>query len=261
MAQQTSTNSNESLIQYLWRNKLITRPVVRSAFLKVDRGHYAPRNPYENSPQVLAHQSTISAPCMHAKAVEYLLPYLLPVRDRQHAGEHDDEVVGLRGRPRRVLDIGSGSGFLVHLFAELAGEGSVVVGVDHIEDMKRLGEANMRKSAEGQALLSSGRARFRLGDGRLGWYEATDAIEASSEDDRDGWDVIHVGAAAAKLHHPLVQQLRKPGRLLIPMAEVEGDWSSAKYLWTVDKDGDGHVTKTKHEKVRYVSLMDAPEEC
>jgi protein-L-isoaspartate(D-aspartate) O-methyltransferase len=32
------------------------------------------------------------------------------------------------------------------------------------------------------------------------------------EDDDSGWDAIHVGAAAAEIHQPLIDQLRRPGR-------------------------------------------------
>ncbi|KAI1134937.1 PCMT-domain-containing protein [Hypoxylon sp. FL0543] len=259
MAVQTSHDSNESLVEYLWRDELITRPLVKSVFLKVDRGQYAPRDPYKNSPQLLSHQATISAPYMHAKAVESLLPYLLPTTESDKAGEGGEEVIGIRGRPRRILDVGSGSGFLVHVFAELAGETGIVVGLDHIEKLRKLGELNMRKSAEGRALLDSGRARFRLGDGRRGWSEATPA-NAVSQGDEDGWDAIHVGAAAIKLHDELVQQLRSPGRLFIPVADEENNWFSDKYIWTVDKDEKGNVTKTKHYRVQYVSLMDATDD-
>ncbi|KAI1111032.1 PCMT-domain-containing protein [Nemania sp. NC0429] len=217
------------------------------ALARADRGHYAPRNAYEDSLQILGYQSTISAPHMHAKAVELLLPYLLP-HSEQHISS-EEETIGIRGRTRGILDIGSGSGFLVHVFAELAGETSVVVGVEHIEDLRTFGEANMRKSAGGAALLASKRVRFCLGDGRQGWSEL-DTIGGSLPDD-DGCDVIHVGAAAVRLHDELVRQLRSLGRLFIPVAEIEGDWFSDKwYIWAVDK---GNICKAQ-----YVSLIDAP---
>ncbi len=257
MPRQSSNNSNKLLVENLWRNKLITRPLVKLAFLKVDRGQYAPRDAYKDSPQLLSHQATISAPHMHAKAVESLLPYLLPKTESEQPIEGVDEVVGVKGRPRRVLDIGSGSGFLVHLFAELAGKTGVVVGVEHIEELRNLGETNMRKSAEGAALLNSGRVRFRLGDGRKGWSEPSPA-DTVLKNEEGGWDAIHVGAGAVTLHDELVRQLRSPGRLFIPVAEEENNWFSDQYIWTMDKDEKGNVTKTKHYRVKYVWLMDAP---
>jgi protein-L-isoaspartate(D-aspartate) O-methyltransferase len=126
---------------------------------------------------------------MHASACESLLSYLPPNSPR----------------PLRVLDIGSGSGYLTHVLAELLDEEAKVVGVEHIKELRDLGEANMRKSEEGRGLLERGKVRFVVGDGRKGW------VDAEGEEER-GWDAIHVGAAAVKVHEELVAQLRRPGR-------------------------------------------------
>jgi protein-L-isoaspartate(D-aspartate) O-methyltransferase len=135
---------------------------------------------------------------MHASACESLLSYL-PVPSP---------------RPLRVLDIGSGSGYLTHVLAELVGEEGRVVGVEHITELRDLGEANMRKSEEGRGLLERGRVRFVVGDGRKGWVDPEgegEAKDPGGEEER-GWDAIHVGAAAVKVHEELVAQLRRPGR-------------------------------------------------
>ncbi|KAI1430731.1 protein-L-isoaspartate O-methyltransferase [Xylaria sp. CBS 124048] len=254
MAWRSSGTSNAALVENLWKNKLITKEVVKAAFLKVDRANYAPSFPYEDSPQSIGHRATISAPHMHANAAESLLPYLLPSTSATK-------------RPRRVLDIGSGSGYLTHILAELAGENAVVVGLEHIQALRDLGEANMAKTSEGRELLSTGRVRFRVGDGRKGWVEpepldpakqAGDVAKvggAADESDAQGWDAIHVGAAAVELHEVLVTQLRRPGRLFIP---VEGGFLAGQYIWVVDKDENGKVEKKKLYGVRYVPLTDAP---
>lgn len=104
----------------------------------------------------------------------------------------------------RVLDVGSGSGYLTRVLAELAGPEGVVVGLEHIDALRALGEANVAKSDDGRALLDAGRVRFRVGDGRKGWREDGAGDE--------GWDAIHVGAAAVTLHQELLDQLRAPGR-------------------------------------------------
>ncbi|KAI0505660.1 hypothetical protein F5B22DRAFT_626764, partial [Xylaria bambusicola] len=83
-------------------------------------------------------------------------------------------------------------------------------------------------------------------------------MEDPSLNDNGGWDAIHVGAAAVLLHSELVQQLRSPGRLFIPVTEEEGNWFSDIYIWIVDKDEEGHTTKTKLCPAQFVSLMDAP---
>ncbi|KAI1207518.1 S-adenosyl-L-methionine-dependent methyltransferase [Annulohypoxylon truncatum] len=266
MAWRSSGASNAELVENLWRNKLITQPLVKAAFLKVDRAHYAPSSPYEDSPQPIGHRATISAPHMHANAVESLLPFLLPkIRSGPQSAEGVASVEGQKGRPRRVLDIGSGSGYLTHVLAELVGEDGVVVGLEHIKELKELGERNMAKSPEGRALLESGRARFRVGDGRKGWSEPKPtaqqpgvggpAVETDVKDEEGGWDAIHVGAAAEELHEELVRQMRSPGRMFIP---VEDENALEQYIWTVDKDEHGVVKKERLYGVRYVPLTDAP---
>ncbi|KAI6088316.1 protein-L-isoaspartate O-methyltransferase [Hypoxylon rubiginosum] len=277
MAWRSSGTSNAELVENLWRNKLITQPLVKSAFLKVDRAHYAPSpsSAYEDSPQPIGHEATISAPHMHANAVETLLPFLLPkVEPGKQAAMGVASVKGQTGRPRRVLDIGSGSGYLTHVLAELVGDTGVVVGLEHIPALKRLGEGNMAKSAEGRHLLESGRVRFRVGDGRKGWAEPSPAGAQpgvggpaatngdngeTTEDNKDeagGWDAIHVGAAAVELHEELVRQLRSPGRMFIPVDAGNG-WE--QYIWTVDKDDSGNIRKERLYGVRYVPLTDAPK--
>ncbi|KAK3902846.1 hypothetical protein C8A05DRAFT_43799 [Staphylotrichum tortipilum] len=233
MAWRSSGGSNRDLIENLWRNQLITHPQVKEAFLKVDRAHYAPSSPYDDSPQPIGHAATISAPHMHASAVENLLPYLQPTPSRPAP---------------RILDIGSGSGYLTHVMAELAGPRGVVVGVEHITPLRDLGERNVRVR-----LGEEGRVRFRVGDGRRGWVEGDE-----NEEDGEGWDAIHVGAAAAEVHEALLGQLRRPGRMFIPVDDDAEGWG--QHVWCVDKDGEGRVSRRKLFGVRYVPLTDPPSE-
>ena len=149
--------------------------------------------PYEDSPQPIGHSATISAPHMHASAIEHILSYILPSSTSPSP---------------RVLDIGSGSGYLTHVIAELVGDKGMVVGLEHIQALKDLGEENMSKSTEGQKLLSSGKVRFRVGDGRKGWVEKP---REGEEDEGKGWDAIHVGASAKEIHPALIEQLKAPG--------------------------------------------------
>ncbi|KUI63007.1 putative protein-L-isoaspartate O-methyltransferase [Cytospora mali] len=247
MAWRSHGSTNEELVEQLWRNGLITDERVKGAFLKVDRAHYAPSSPYRDNPQSIGHEATISAPHMHATATENLLPYLLPSPTNPAP---------------RVLDIGSGSGYLTHVIAELVGEKGTVTGVEHISALRDLGESNMSKSAQGRAFLASGRVKFRVGDGRKGWVEPDEELRdverPVTEARGKGWDAIHVGASAVELHPELVAQLRAPGRMFIPVDDEGGD-GFGQHVWAVDKDAEGVVTKKKLFAVRYVPLTNPPK--
>ncbi|EEP82111.1 protein-L-isoaspartate O-methyltransferase [Uncinocarpus reesii 1704] len=242
MAWQCSGSSNAQLINNLFNSGLIKSERVKNAMLRVDRADYAPANPYADSPQTIGYSATISAPHMHGHACEYLLEYL-------HPGS-------------RVLDIGSGSGYLTHVLANLITDSSSppssaeghVVGIDHIQGLVDLSKRNMAKSESGRKLLETGKVNFVVGDGRLGWLEG------------GPYDVIHVGAAATTIHPALIDQLKAPGRMFIPV-ESTGEHSSARlfnlggpqYIWVVDKREDGSVHKEKVFGVNYVPLTDAPQ--
>lgn len=70
---------------------------MEAAMLDVDRGYFSRYNPYEDSPQSIGHNATISAPHMHAYALEVLEPKLT--------------------KGAKVLDVGSGSGYLAACFS------------------------------------------------------------------------------------------------------------------------------------------------
>lgn len=177
--------------------------------------------PYQDSPQSIGYNATISAPHMHASACESLQTSLKP--------------------GAKVLDIGSGSGYLTHVFAELVKPNGKVIGVDHIQPLVDMATKNVRKSAEGTSLLESGAVKFIKADGRKGWPS-----EAP-------YDAIHVGAAAAEHHQALVDQLKRPGRLFVPVAE-----GHLQYIFVIDKKADGKVERKKLYGVQYVPLTDAP---
>lgn len=181
---------------------------------------------------------------MHAAAITHLLPYLTP------SG---------RNPAPRVLDIGSGSGYLTHVIAELVGghDGAVVVGVEHIPALRDMARANFAKSAGGRRLLAEGRVKLEVGDGRKGWVEQG---EGGGGGGAGGWDAIHVGASAVKVHDELVAQLRAPGRMFIPVDDVEGGGKQeGQHIWAVDKDENGVVSRKRLFAVRYVPLTDGPK--
>lgn len=67
---------NNDLISQLKRNRILKTARVEEAMRKVDRGHYCDFSPYMDSPQSIGYGVTISAPHMHAHALEMLKDHL-----------------------------------------------------------------------------------------------------------------------------------------------------------------------------------------
>ncbi|KAH9962985.1 protein-L-isoaspartate O-methyltransferase-domain-containing protein [Russula dissimulans] len=315
MAWSCSGTTNAELISNLIRNKLIKSDAVAAvrapshlnrpkclphanlydvltlqAMTAVDRANYVPdagkRHAYQDSPQLIGHDATISAPHMHAHTAELLLPYL--------RGRPD-------GRSARVLDVGAGSGYLTSVFYHLVRDGrsgggsggggdndassptdaqqsaAHVVGIEHIPALTALAQRNIRSDGLGDA-LDSQRIVLVTGDGRLGAWPFPSSSSSSSsppnsplektiqsQSDRSKWwrigigyppkgpyDAIHVGAAAATIPPALVEQLACPGRMIIPVG------THSQRLMQVDKDAQGKITQKDLFGVVYVPLTDRP---
>ena len=215
-----SAGSNDQLVANLQRDQGLS-PASVTALSRVDRANFLPRdllrNAYEDRPLPIGHGVTISAPHMHAVALEVLLEELQP--------------------GAAVLDVGVGSGFLAAAFAEMVGPAGSVLGIDRVPALVAMSETNLRR--HDASLLASGRVRFALADG---WASCSEG---------GPFDAIHVGAAAASMPAELVAQLKPGGRMMIPIGPEGGN----QVIVQVDKDAAGRVHRTSLMGVRYVPLV------
>ncbi|XVE56682.1 hypothetical protein DITRI_Ditri04bG0030300 [Diplodiscus trichospermus] len=213
----SGTNKNKQMVEHLQRYGVISSKKVAEVMETIDRALFVPDGTpaYVDSPMAIGYNATISAPHMHATCLQLLEENLQP-------GMH-------------ALDVGSGTGYLTACFAIMVGPQGRAVGVEHIPELVASSVKNIEKSAAAP-LLKEGSLSVHAGDGREGWPEHAP------------YDAIHVGAAAAEIPRPLLDQLKPGGRMVIPVGNIFQD------LKVVDKNLDGSISIRSETSVRYVPL-------
>jgi protein-L-isoaspartate(D-aspartate) O-methyltransferase len=183
---------------------------------------------YYDQPLPISCGQTISAPHMHVKSVDLLSSYVT----RQNA---------------RILDVGSGSGYLSAVFADLARAtgGGKCLGIEYHQPLVQLGLDSIKKNNAN--LLTDGSLTIVHGDG---WSPNFSNIPLFDEEGMK-FDAIHVGAAPDSIPSGLVDLMKADSRMLIPVGPLGGE----QIFTQVVKDKEGKVTQTALFAVRYVPLV------
>ncbi|CAL6301979.1 unnamed protein product [Bathycoccus prasinos] len=240
MAWRSHGTDNDSLVDALVRSRVLKTRKVIDAMRRVDRGNYcvpfSGQSAYEDHPLPIGSNATISAPHMHAACLEL-------VHDRVTENA-------------RVLDVGSGSGYLTSLLCWIITtqvedrrpglsdtKYPIVVGVEHIKDLVDFSIEDTKKDGKGKYLQGpEPLVVLKVADGREGYPPYAP------------YDVIHVGAASPEKPTKLLKQLANGGRLVCPVGR---GWQS---LRVYDKDDKGRVTEFDAMGVTYVPLTGAKEQ-
>jgi len=174
-------------------NKIIGEGYLQSksiieAFEKINRADFVPEMLREeaeiNAPLPIGYGQTISQPATVAFMLELLMPK----------------------KGDKIMDVGSGSGWQTALLSQITGKYGKVFGIEKIAQLAEFGENNLKK----YNYISRGIAKILCQDGVTGLPEQAP------------FDKIVVAAAARKIPEALLVQLKKGGRLIIPVEDVEG---------------------------------------
>jgi len=203
------TISRQRMVETQLRARGISDGRVLDAMIRVPRHEFAPERyrdqAYEDHPLPIIEGQTISQPYIVARMLEALS---LSPSDR-------------------VLEVGTGSGYLTALLAELAAQ---VVSVER--------HATLANAArELLSRMGYNNVRVLVGDGSQGY-----AANAP-------YDAIIVSAAAADVPRALLQQLSEGGRMIIPVGMAD-----SQQLQLIRKVG-GQARTSLHELCRFVPLV------
>jgi len=127
---------------------------------------------------------------------------------------------------KRVLEIGTGSGYQTAVLAELGAE---VYSIEIVEPLAQRSHALL-------ARLGYTKLHLRIGDGYRGWPDAAP------------FDAIIVTAAPREVPQPLVAQLAVGGRLVIPVGD------QAQTLRVIERGAGGGTTSETLLDVRFVPM-------
>ena len=204
-----TTFTRQQMVDSQLRARDISDPRVLDAMMRVPRDAFIPEpyrhEAYEDHPLPIGDSQTISQPYVVAVMLEYLQLTSTDI----------------------VLEVGTGSGYVTALLAELAAE------VFSIERHPALA-ANARAAI---AALGYSNVQIFTGDGTLGL--PTHAA----------FDAILVSAATLDVPPPLLSQLRDGGRMIVPVGSSE-----SQQLQFIRMD-DGHPIVFPRDPVRFVPLI------
>jgi protein-L-isoaspartate(D-aspartate) O-methyltransferase len=182
-------------------------PEILAAFRTVPRHLFVPEaeraNAYDDTPVVIGFAQTISQPYIVA---------LMTVLARPAPG-------------RRVLEIGTGSGYQTAILAEC---GATVYTIEIVEELGR-------RAVDLLQALGYRDVHVRIGDGHDGWPDAAP------------FDAIVATAAPEEVPPALVDQLADGGRLVIPVGAESQD------LVVITRSGS-HAKRETVAPVRFVPM-------
>ncbi|MBT3282581.1 protein-L-isoaspartate O-methyltransferase [bacterium] len=202
--------TKEELLDHLENGtKVLENKDIRDAFVAIDRKDFVSEDyveeVYEDYALPLGYEQTISQPT----TVAFMLDLLVPQK-----GD-------------KVLDVGSGSGFVTALLAHIVGESGYVIGVERVQELVKLGQENLSKYDFKNA-------------------EIKQAVKELGLQEEAPFDKILVSAAAEEVPKELLRQLKVGGVMVVPIYDN---------IWQVRKISEENIDIKKFERFEFVPLI------
>lgn len=137
-----------------------------------------------------------------------------------------EAVLPAKGRLAKVLEVGTGCGYQAAVLSQVAGE---VYSIERIKGLYERARSNLR-------VLRLPNVRLAYGDGYAGLPEAAP------------FDAIVVAAAAPVVPEALLGQLKRGGKLIVPVGSAE------QQLLLVERRVAGYI-ETRLDLVRFVPML------
>lgn len=207
--------TNDALIAEFTREGWLKTPRIIEAFKKVDRADFVPeelkREAYLNTALPVGEGQTISQPLVVAFMLELLRP---------EPGQ-------------KILDVGTGSGWVAGLLAEIVGPpagGGYVVSIERLPKLLAAARQNLAR----YGFVKEGTLSLVLGDGTKGWPE------------KAHYNRITAAAAGAAIPAAWKEQLAAGGRIVAP---------AGSRIIMLEKHPDGSFREEAYEGFSFVPLV------
>ena len=156
---------------------------ILNAFSKVKREDFVPENlksrSYEDIPLPLGFQQTISQP--------YTIATMLSLLELK--------------RDLKILEVGSGCGYVLALLSNIVGKNGKVFGIEIIKELAEKSKENLK---------SYKNVEIKIGNGRLGLPEESP------------FNRILISAGYKEIPKPLISQLKEKGIIVAPIGNSYG---------------------------------------
>ena len=179
----TYKTEREKLVRILKTEGRIKTESVEKAFLETPREMFVPES--------LKNYAYVDTPLQIGNGQTISAPHMVAIMC---------EALDIK-KGQKILEIGAGSGYHAAIVSKIAGEKGHVYTIERFSSLAENAKKNLEK-------LGIKNITVEIGDGSEGLPKYSP------------YDCIYVTCAAPKIPNPLIEQLKNPGKLLIPVGRI-----------------------------------------